>query len=328
MTSFNKIPFLFAIVFLCSLSLFAQKTYYVTPDGTGQGNTWADAAGEINAVLFAADDGDRVWVAAGTYFPTTDADRKISFFIPQGVRVYGGFTGTETKQNQRDWKKNVTVLSGEINTAGAHDNSYNVVVFKNTDATTILDGFTITGGTGNGTGSTAARNRCGGGIYIDGSGKGREASPRIANCTLQNNVSRDGGAVYNNAIAGSTSPNFFNCQFFANAADFDGGAVFNDGRKGGESRPVFVDCIFRGNSANYGGGIMNYAGAGLCHPGFFDCDITGNTASREGNNIFYTAENGSYYPIFKDSRIRGNAAIDTRTRKSSQQYFSGVAVGE
>ena len=68
--------------------------------------------------------GDEVWVAAGTYKPTGGADQTISFNPPAGVKIYGGFAGTETSRGQRDWITNKTILSGDLQ---GNDNANNRV---------------------------------------------------------------------------------------------------------------------------------------------------------------------------------------------------------
>ena len=93
-----------------------------------------------------------IWVAAGTYKPTTTADRAISFSMPNGVKIYGGFAGTESTRDQRNWETNKSILSGDIGSENDNtDNSYHVI--KNSswlDETAVLDGFTITGGKADG----------------------------------------------------------------------------------------------------------------------------------------------------------------------------------
>ena len=302
------------IVTLFVVALTAQTNIlYVTPNGTGNGNSWEDASSDLNAILFKAEAGTQVWVAQGTYLPTTDTDRTISFHIPTGVAVYGGFNGTETNLNQRDIEANTTILSGNIGEATAEDNAYNVVYFENATPETILDGFTIQDGTGNGVGTTGERNRCGAGIYNYGAGHGSKSDPTVANCTLKNNHSRDGGAVYNNAITGIANPTFLNCEFYGNKADLDGGAIFNDGRKGGICNPTFIDCIIKGNQANYGGGVCNYAGKGESSPVFDNCQIANNEAQIRGGGIYNMDIEGTCEPVMKHCRFTENTASSGET---------------
>jgi hypothetical protein len=86
------------------------------------------------------------------YRPTTGTDRTVSFALESGVALYGGFAGSETLREQRDWETNVTTLSGDIGVAeDSSDNSYHVVVALYwVDATATLDGFTVRGGNADG----------------------------------------------------------------------------------------------------------------------------------------------------------------------------------
>lgn len=298
---------LIIITLLFGISLQADTTFYVTQNGTGQGASWKDAAADLNAVLFVAKSGDQIWVAKGTYKPTLDSDRNKAFFIPTGVKVYGGFKGNEKTLQERNTKKYNTILSGAIKTNPALG-SYNVVVFKNANIETVLDGFIIEGGRSNGVGNTGKRARCGGGIYNDGAGRGNQSNPTIANCIFRNNFSRDGGAVYNNGVAGQANPTFTNCSFEANEADFDGGAIFNDGRKGGQSNPKFFECQIVGNKANYGGGVCNYAGAGESSPLFENCFFNDNNANVRGGGMYNMDIDGICEPVIKHCRFTANDA--------------------
>ena len=302
-----------AFTFIFSLSAEA-KIYYVKVNGTGQGNSWDDAAGEINAVLFAAKPGDQIWVAAGTYYPTVNNDRNETIAVPDKVKVFGGFTGVETAVEQRNFEANVTVLSGEINTESPEDNSYNVVTFRRVTRSTELNGFTVRGGMGNGTGTTGDFTRCGGGIYNDGAGYIKGSNPTIANCIFENNQSRDGGAVYNNGIAGRANPHFINCIFSSNTADFDGGAVFNDGRKRGTANPTFADCCFIFNKANYGGGVLNYGAGGESSPKFRNCEFRANYAYKGDGAMYNLDAEGSSNPELSACNFNGNVSRDDKVR--------------
>ena len=135
---------------------------------------------------------NEVWVAEGTYRPTDGgpdaSDRAVSFRLPSGVALYGGFDGTEARREERDWEAYVTVLSGDIGVVGdSLDNSYHVVVAEGVDSTTVLDGVTVERGW---TSQVAPTDR-GAGLYAPG------GSPTLRNCVFQRNAAyRGGGGVH------------------------------------------------------------------------------------------------------------------------------------
>jgi len=117
----------------------------VDANGANNGTSWTNAFEYLQDALATANAGDDIWVAAGVYKPTSTADRSISFLIPAGVDLYGGFNGTEINQNDRNWSLNVTVLSGAIgDQTTTADNSYIIVKIGNNVGSPILvDGFTV-----------------------------------------------------------------------------------------------------------------------------------------------------------------------------------------
>lgn len=86
-------------------------------NGSGTGS-WANAKKTLQAAIDGASGGDEIWVAAvpgQPYKPSATGDRSASFLLKSGVQIYGGFVGTETQRNQRDWSTNVTILTGDLN---------------------------------------------------------------------------------------------------------------------------------------------------------------------------------------------------------------------
>jgi len=80
------------LLVLIAGSAMAQTIRYVKPttSGTGDGSSWANASNNLQAMINASAANDQVWVAAGTYKPTTGTDRTISFSMKEGVAIYRG----------------------------------------------------------------------------------------------------------------------------------------------------------------------------------------------------------------------------------------------
>jgi predicted outer membrane repeat protein len=213
---------------------------YVKPGGSGNqnGSSWTNAMSSLSAAVLAGS--SEIWVAAGTYYPTTTGDRSASFFITNNMSIYGGFNGTEANISERNPTNNVTILSGDIGTQGDDsDNSYRVLYFDDhVTYQTVIDGFTITKGRGT---DIAAGNSSGAGARCF------HASPQFQNCKFIDNLARKGGAVYTVGVAG---PSFLNCQFLNNTSTQDGGGAISSG-----ARLRLDNCSFIRNTALSGGAL-------------------------------------------------------------------------
>ncbi|MEK7258030.1 MAG: hypothetical protein AAB316_24945, partial [Bacteroidota bacterium] len=226
-----------------------------------------------------------------------------------GVKVFGGFAGTETRREQRNPLCHTTILSGDIGARNnPADNAFTVVFIANANEQTTLDGFIISSGYANGVGAQADLDRSGGGLYVLGNNPQANCKPLIRHCIFQDNYARDGGAIYVNGKGGRCNPVFDNCQFFNNQADQDGGAVFNDGRVGGEASPEFLNCAFRENEGNYGAALCNYGGKGKSSPALRDCIFSNNHAYLKGGAIYNVDVEGSAKPVVNNCQFLENTA--------------------
>jgi hypothetical protein len=240
--------------------------------GAGTGTSWADAyrgAGALQSALAASVAGDEIWVRAGTYLPSTTALRTASFTMKTGVGIYGGFAGTETARDQRDWKANVTVLSGDFlgndsGTANVTENAYHVVVGTGATATAVLDGFTVRSGNANG--ASASNQDKGGGILIVSSG-----APTVRNCVFSSNRCTFGGGA---GYIFSAQATFTDCEFNDNVGGSFGGAFDTNA-----VTSTFTRCRFKGNSAARAGAFETYGGGNTT---FANCLFTGNRATGSG----------------------------------------------
>ena len=234
----------------------AGTIYYVNASavGSNNGTSWANAYTNLQSAITGAVNGNEIWVAAGTYKPTSGTDRTISFRLKNGVGIYGGFAGNETLRTQRDLVTNITTLSGDIGTQGINtDNTHHVVNGSGTNNSAVLDGFSITdgfnpnidGGAGmynNASSPTLVNlvfssNRAtnfGAGMYNSNS------NPKLTNVTFQKNIAVDsGGGMYNN----HSSPSLTNVAFIQNRAYEFGGGIHN----ANGSNPTLVKVTFNAN---------------------------------------------------------------------------------
>ncbi|PWH13133.1 MAG: hypothetical protein DDG59_14690 [Anaerolineae bacterium] len=283
-----------------------------TPQGSGDCTSWANAC-TLQTALTNAVSGDEIWVKTGTYTP--GSDRTDSFLIQRdNVQLYGGFAGTETARNQRNWVANPTILSGDIGTVGDNsDNAYHVVVvdgvtYENITSATVIDGFTITGGNANG---GVWPNIRGGGLYCDGRGSGRACSPTLQNVTFSGNTATySGGGMANDGRNGGTSsPTLQNVTFSSNSATW-GGGMDNDGSYNGNSSPTLTNVTFSGNSAtDFGGGMYNYGyNGGNSSPTLTNVTFSGNTATNRGGGMYNDGYFGTSSPTLTNVTFSGNSA--------------------
>ena len=254
----------------------------------GDGTSWATAAKELSDAIAAARNYssiDTIWVAAGAYKPTTGTDRNLSFFMRNNLAILGGFAGMEASFSQRNFKTNVTILSGDIGTANDNsDNSYHVVSNNNNalNNTALLDGFTITKGNANG------GIAFGGGIY-----NYNNTSPVISNCIIRdNNASTAGGGCIND----NSNAKITNCFFVSNTSSvsFGGGLYLN------ASASQVTNCVFINNTANTMGGAIRIAASSTA--AITNCTFTGNNAPT-GSAIEVSS---SSTPVIKNCIFWGN----------------------
>ncbi len=281
------------------------------------GRTWAYAFSDLQDGIEAAFNagGGEVWVKAGVYRPSGE-QRDSTFELRPGVRLYGGFAGTEEERTARNSKANRTVLSGDVGSIGSDsDNCYHIV----TGATdTLLDGFTISRGNANGLNQKGS----GGGLLLpEGTRK-----MIVADCTFERNQAGwQGAAIYGQRVELTVT----NCTFFSNAASNGGGLALK-----GESTVSIMDTVFSSNFAKTRGGAINLENAPHCvlqrcqflyntsaaHAGavsidvdkdaangleIMDCTFTDNKAETTGGALQL---HGTFTPQVLNCRFERNSA--------------------
>lgn len=280
-------PIILSVIVLLLTAVCAQcKIIYVKPTGNDykDGLSWATARRSFLYALRAAVAGDEVWVAAGTYSEM--------FNLKNGVGIYGGFAGTETSRDQRNWSQNVSIIKG-------YSSSYSTISARSgITASAVLDGFTICDGSVSRSSSTVQCST----IYLIG------GSPTLSNNIITRNNAMDvytgssyyygyGGAIY----CSGSSPVIYNNVFTGNSA-YQGGAIYICN----SSSPVIVNNTFAGNYAYQGGAIF--------------CDSSSATIA---NNIIAFNSSG----IFKTSAL-GNVTLQNNdVYNPDGDNYSGLSAG-
>lgn len=267
--------------------------------GIFDGRTWETAFSRIQDAIDAAEPGDEIWVAGGTY--------KETIVLKDGIALYGGFAGTETRRDQRNPTLNATIIDG--NGAGPV-----IEVPRNASPSTLIDGFTITNG----------RAITGGGIYCN-----QGACPTIVNNVISNNwADFEGGGIYCNT---GSAPIIATNRIVNNGAVTAGGGV-----RITTGAATIANNLISGNSAQIGGGLCLGDSTTASSEKIRNNTIFGNSATQGGgiylfalssasvcNNIIaYNSsgilkQSGSGTPQLRKNCVYGNARYD----------YSGISRG-
>lgn len=302
-----------SVAVMMAAMLHAQTIVYVNQGASGanNGTSWANAYTSLQAGIDAAalNTPAQVWVKAGTYYPTTGTDRTISFVMKNDVEIYGGFAGTETLLNQRNWKANETILSGDIGVPNDNtDNSKVVIHNSNFPSTPLtlsakLNGFIVEDG------------------YLDdaalmgGAGmRNNNSSPTVINCIFRNNQNTQisnagtrGGAILN---VSESSPVIQSCVFYGNSAR-SGGAIAYRSIVVYSIESYIYNCLFYNNTSYYLGGAIYVENHGVT---LINNTVVGNANTGTqgygwGGGIYYQSINGAAAADFANNIFWDNSAL-------------------
>ncbi|MHC4826178.1 MAG: choice-of-anchor Q domain-containing protein [Planctomycetota bacterium] len=217
-----------AVIVTVGVSAFAADadTIHVDDDncpGPGDGSEQNPYC-SIQTAIDDAGDGDEICVAAGIYYEMIN-------LLGKAIILRSCDGPDVTTINAQGAGSVVTCTSGE-------------------GSGTVLDGFTITGGTGTYVEMPPDSGEfleVGGGMY------NVSASPTVTGCTFSGNAAGFGGGMYN---VYSSSPTVIDCTFIGNSAD-RGGGMYNHIYNG--SSLTLTGCTLSGNSATNGGGVFSAA---------------------------------------------------------------------
>jgi len=338
----------------------APRVFYVDQSATGadNGTSWADAKTSLQEALLLASAGGEIWVAAGVYTPDvgfqqTIGDREVSFTLSVGVSLFGGFDGTEVRREERDWNRNVTILSGDLlandgavfdpTSPRRDDNSRHVLMVSSSISipAPVVDGFSIVGG------HAAVITNFGGGIAIQ---SGSHA--KLRNLLFKHNYAELCGG----GLSSFGTFRLYDSRFSQNAAGVNqsgicpggnGGGIyhFTDNDNSAELPIVFVEeVIFVDNFTDGGGGAIAVFGGPIAitnsrfvrnraafggavsilsspvnRPSFFtNTEFIGNIATNDGGGALFN-EKASI--VVFNSLFNGN-----RTESTGSFSFGGAIV--
>ena len=296
-TGYFRMLFTLLAVLLLGSAAKAQTIYYVTPTGANPttGNKW-EVSGitdkqilTLPEALAAANAGEQIWVLGFQDPSQLYVAPEGGFTVKSGVKLYGGFRGTERTIDERPTLGKApyftyrSVLSGDRSLLSPDDVSKNDVVDPNnllypTNTTrsdnakhvlslnieptkdsgnintypTVVNGFTVIGGN--------AIGGNGGGIYVYGD-NAQGGAYQIEKCFLLNNyAAQGGGAIYVSADvkATSTESRIVDCVVYNNLAGVRSGAEnLGGGIRIDGAGTIVNSSIFN----NEGGGVLLSAGA-------------------------------------------------------------------
>jgi len=297
----KSIATLFSIFFILE---FSQAQVFVNQDASGanDGTSWANAYTNLQDALNAANPGNQIWMAQGTYIPegTTGADR--SFRFNNAVELYGGFAGTETMLSEREWDIHQTLLDGDANGDDDpgdpdnfhEDNANHMIIIQDIVQQSIVDGITFTkGATRSDSYAPIASDLAGVDRWSGGGMIIVNSTAIIRNCTFNSNYGYRGSALLaKNPAALSEGVIIENCWFNENKTS-DGGAC----RLGGLNFCQVRKCHFDENIAGSGGALV----FGNLNILVDECTFTSNTANNVGAACFLFHNNTSPipYPTFE-----------------------------
>ncbi len=320
----NSISAVYSIFFAIILATGSatSQVIYVSEGATGDGSSWQNATGDLRSALSSAQDGDELWVSEGTYTPTlcspcSFADRDMRFVLPKGVKLMGGFSGTEVTAEDRFINDPTSValvtLSGDISTGVDTSRSFTVLEAVAPTTENRIEFITFESGLANDeTRGNSSRGASGALLYITSYDTLEHIDLSLDYCTfLDGQAIGYGGAIFVDADSRKNSQlQFSNCDFGLNSAETGGGAITLTANSGGYDNSTFFNCNFDANEAGQegGGGILiRAANGGRSEAQFDGVNFSGNrTTDGDGGGLRLYGNNGYCSPTISNATFDGN----------------------
>lgn len=315
-----KIFILLNILFLHN----AQSQIFVNASATGSGNgsSWVNAYPNLQNAITAATSGQEIWVQTGIYYPSLDRNgvipanpRNATFVLKEGVKLYGGFAGTETILSERNPEANVTVLSGDIGVGNDDtDNIYTLLLCVDLTSSSRIDGFTVT---------KANNNRPSGNVtiasYVVNQNSGGAGWILSSDIVITNNkfIGNKSGSVAGGLfIRYGSIQTFVNNVFTANESVNQAGAIYSI-----DSSISFENCIFSDNIAGAGAAAYIYNN-GVSSGNISNCTFTNNKSKADGGALLFYASD----PLVRNEITITDCSFDKNSCFIPNGVLNGLGV--
>lgn len=314
---------------------------YVAADAKdgGDGSSWENAYNDLQTAINRVHENNgegEVWVKTGTYSPkqrlsgSNDDDHPMTFQMYDGVNVYGGFNGTETRLSER-----VRVAFEEApdgsSTDGMQSGTSSVpwgFVFP-----TVLQGGNYTSGSATWSAASEQWNVSSKSCHVVWFAPDPDhATADFQHSTILDGVTIEGGSnSTNNAIASvympykgagvylnSANALMRNCIVRNNSIDLR----VSDGKGGGVycQNGQVRNCLVYNNSAVRGGGVF------MENMGFLNNSVVSNNSAVQGGGVYLCKSNEAYpdnYLVMATTVVANN-----QTTRNAGVYVEGTALVE
>lgn len=296
---------------------------------TGNGTSWANAFKTIQEGINAADTHNAVgWTTnPQVWVRGTDKNGKAivyreNIIIWHGVRVYGGWNGTESPSDSDPYaSRNVSTQPAGNETAIDGGAAGPVVIIAHlpqdryiTDpaikqayhlAQPVIDGFTIKNGLG----------ELGGGVSI------YKETANVSTCRIESNTAALGGGVYiykstgivgdgigplpGNILNGDTTISDNMAEGVEDYAGYGGGVYTEQGS------PTLFANIITGNSAFFGGGIAALDSSPIIVQNQIGCKTHANVANGTSTT---DGQGGGVFLLFADAVLDQDTIVSNRAK--------------
>jgi hypothetical protein len=285
--------------------------FYVKPDGTGDGKSWANAT-DLNTALEKSTTNSIIYLAEGIYKPsktirngdaTNEADK--TFEIAKNVTLIGGYESNPTSGSTANPAIYKTIFDGQLS---ASVNSYHTVTITaafDAESKVSISGVIIKGGNATNRGSNVTiadvrYNRGWGGGMLIANAKVELNDVEV----VDNKTSNSGGTVgYGAGIYAFNNADitFRNVKINDNKGGNNGGGMWL-----ADGNLTAYNSQFNNNSASgTAAGLHGYPNATLT---LYNCEIKNNSNTSYGAGL-YVRENSKAYVI--NSIISGNKSTSS-----------------